>query len=709
MNPSAPRWTAADAFFETALLGLLGSGYLAVVGSGYLDTPTAFVTALGLLARALFVLGWLRFDFSAQAVNWLTLAYVAFYPVDYFYVSRDFLTATVHLVFFLAVVKILTAKTERDYFYVKVIAFLELLAASVLSSSANYFVFLALFLTFGVGTFAASEMRRSAARTDSVVRSGQRGLNMRLLGLTVFTVGGILVLTASLFFLLPRTARAAFQRLVPQRFHVPGFSNEVTLGQIGELKLRNTAILHARILTGNAVAPHGLKWRGAALTQFDGKRWFNETNSTEVLRVEGGVLRLSSIEDTLRRARRISYEVAMQESTSDALFLAGSPETIQIGVSLVIRTPANTFRLFGPADQLRYRVYALLETDGDPRYLGGSLSAEERMVNLRLPPLDRRIAELARQVTAGYESEADRARVLEVYLRKTYPYTTELPQVETADPVADFLFHRKKGHCEYFASAHAVMLRSIGIPARVATGFQSGVFNPLSGWYLVRASDAHSWVEVWLKGKGWTTFDPTPPDPNPPGMTLSMKLQLYADALQVFWQDWVLSYDMERQLNLAAKVEQSSRNFQLRWFEGAVNDWVKRLKKSADSAKQYAWLAVFAVAFLTAAIFFGPALWKQVRTAFRVQQVRRGQVTASDATLLYGKMLDLLHQRGIEKPAWVTPLEFAVTVKDPRAAALVGEFTDVYNSLRYGNDRAAAPRLVALLDEMRQTLLARRG
>lgn len=709
MTPSAQRWTAADAFFEIALLGLLGSGYLAVLGSGYLDTTTAVATATGLVLRALFVLGWVQFDLSERSVTRWTLAYVAFYPLDYFYISHDFLTATVHLVFFLAVVKILTARTERDFFYVKIIAFLELLAASVLSSSANYFLFLALFLFFGVGTFTASEMRRSAARTDSVVRAGQRHLNLRLLGVTIFAVGGILTLTASLFFLLPRTARAAFQRLVPQRYHVPGFSNEVTLGQIGELKMRNTAVMHARILTGNEMAPHGLKWRGAALTQFDGKRWFNETNSTEVLRVEGGVLRISSLEDTLRRARRISYEVVMQESTSDAVFLAGSPETIQIGVPLVIRTPANTFRLFGPADQLRYRVYALLETDGDPKYMGAALTPEERMVNLRLPALDARIAELAKQVTTGLESDADRARALEVYLRNAFPYTTELPQVETTDPVADFLFRRRKGHCEYFASALAVMLRSVGIPARVATGFQSGVFNPLSGWYLIRASDAHSWVEVWLKGKGWSTFDPTPPDPNPPGQTLSMRLQLYADALQVFWQDWVLSYDIERQLNLAARVEQSSRSFQLRWFEGAVADWAKRAKAGVDSAKEHAWQAVLAVAILTVAFLFGPAVYRHARTALRVERVRRGQVSASDATLLYRRMLDMLHQKGIEKPAWITPCEFAGTVKDPQAAALVGEFTDLYNALRFGNSHTAAPRLVALLDELEKALLARQS
>ena len=81
-----------------------------------------------------------------------------------------------------------------------------------------------------------------------------------------------------------------------------------------------------------------------------------------------------------------------------------------------------------------------------------------------------------------------------------------------ADPLAYFLFERKKGHCEYFASSMAVMLRTLGIPSRVVTGFQSGVYNPMTGWQVIRASDAHSWVEAWIDGRGWTTFDPTPFD-----------------------------------------------------------------------------------------------------------------------------------------------------------------------------------------------------
>jgi len=695
----APRWTAANRFFEYSLLGMLLSGYLAVAGSGYLDLPTAVLAALGLLARAFMVAGWLNWDLPQRRVTQLTLVYICFYPADWLYLSLDFLTATVHLVFFLAIVKTLTAATDRDYLYLKTIAFLQLLAASILSSSANYFLFLALFLLFGAATFAGSEIRRSANHSPVVVRTGQKGFGPRLAGLTVFTFAGILVLAGSLFFLLPRTARAAFQRFIPQRYYLPGFSGEVTLGQIGELKMRNTPVMHVRL--SEEARPMYLKWRGAALTLFDGKRWYNPANGSEMLRVERGVLRLAPIEQQLLRGRRISYEIVMQEATSDALFFAGIPESIRIFVPLLLRTPSETYRLgFGATDRLRYSASSLLETDGDPRYKGAELAPAFRGANLRLPEMDPRTVSLARDLTEHYLTDSDRARRLESWLRESFGYTAELPQQEVSDPIADFLFHRKMGHCEYFASSLAVMLRSIGIPARVITGFQSGVYNPVSGWYLIRASDAHSWVEAWLGGKGWTTLDPTPPDPNPVGVSYWSRVQFYVDALEVFWQDWVLGYDLDRQFSLVARLEESTHKLRFRWMERltalsldagglGLSDWKKHAKWLA------AGLAIAALVLLVA-----PFLRNRWSAAERVRRVQRGLASSSDATLLYRRMLAVLRRRGIEKPAWLTPSEFARIVPDPRYASLIAEFTVAYNDLRFGLRTDAAIRMVDLLDEL---------
>src|SRR5580704_11330184 len=126
-SPTIASPKVVERFFEFSLLGMLAAGYFAVVGSGYLDWPTATLTLIGLCLRALMVAGIIDFEFSNRFVAVITLLYFGFWPVDYFFVSTSVLTATVHLVCFLAVLKILTAKTNRDYTYIKMIAVLELL------------------------------------------------------------------------------------------------------------------------------------------------------------------------------------------------------------------------------------------------------------------------------------------------------------------------------------------------------------------------------------------------------------------------------------------------------------------------------------------------------------------------------------------------------------------------------------------------------
>src|SRR5580658_2310177 len=285
-------FSPVDQFFELSLLGLLGSGFLAVAGSGYLDAPTLVLTAAALIIRALIVAGVVHFDPPPAIVTALTLAYIGFYPIDYFFVSRAFIPAAIHLVFFVAVVKILTARTNRDYLFLKVIAFLELLAACIVSASFNFFVFLLLFLVLGVATFASSEIRQSRKRGDSPTRISGAGVTARLVGVVLSVSLAILLITAVLFFFLPRTARAAFQHLVSHRYHLAGFSNHVMLGEIGEIKQENVPVMHVKMdrPEDRALA---LKWRGAALSEFNGRAWFNRPAPGRILQPErGGLLRL---------------------------------------------------------------------------------------------------------------------------------------------------------------------------------------------------------------------------------------------------------------------------------------------------------------------------------------------------------------------------------------------------------------------------------
>src|ERR671920_257850 len=118
---------------------------------------------------------------------------------------------------------------------------------------------------------------------------------------------------------------------------------------------------------------------------------------------------------------------------------------------------------------------------------------------------------LASRLTEGTTNPYGAVLKMNQYLKETYPYDLSIPpQNREMDAVEYFLFEQRRGYCEQFSSSLAVMARSLGIPARVATGYAPGEYNPFTGYYDVRASDAHAWVEVYFPGYGWSTFDPTP-------------------------------------------------------------------------------------------------------------------------------------------------------------------------------------------------------
>ncbi len=626
----------------------------------------------------------------------LTLVYVGFFPLDYFFLSRAFIQATVHLVFFLAVIQILTSRTNRDYFFMAMIAFLELLAAAILSTNSNFFLFLALYLLFAMAAFTSAEIRRSMQKQLTLARSGLRHFSPRLATLTAIITVGILGLTAGLFFMLPRTADAALRRLVSKRFYLPGFSNQVTLGEIGEIKTTSRPVMHVHFADGRA--PDNLKWRGATLSDFNGRAWFEPSSDPRWIRaVAKGVFQLAN--DQLRRhmGRSTSYRISLNSIDSDVLFFAGRPEIVYVKQLSLMARPDGSFRLgHPPPDGFFYDVYGWLGDAGGAEEFFGT---RERRQYLSLPAIDPRIPTLAKAVVRGVADDEERAQAVAHYLRGNYGYTLELPSHEVADPLAHFLFTRKKGHCEYFASAMAVMLRTLGIPSRLVTGFQSGVFNPLTELYVIRASDAHSWVEAWFPGRGWVTFDPTPPDPNPGANALLLKLSLYADAVETFWQEWVVSYDLGHQATLADRMEQASRRVSLRWLDRMLDvggEW-----KSARSwvvRTGLWWLLGIACAVL--GVWAAPRIWRAWRMRLGLWRLRRGRVSVADATLLYGRMLKLLKRRGYEKPGWFTPYEFACSLPPSEIGMLVVQFTSAYNALRFGGQAEAAPRLSMLLEKL---------
>jgi hypothetical protein len=249
------------------------------------------------------------------------------------------------------------------------------------------------------------------------------------------------------------------------------------------------------------------------------------------------------------------------------------------------------------------------------------------------------------------------------------------------DPLSDFLFNVQSGHCEYFSTAMAVMLRTHGIAARVVNGFLPGEYNETSGAYTVRQSDAHSWVEVYFPStRSWVTFDPTPSigraEPVRTGITA--QLHKYVEALELLWFQYVVGYDKQEQRSLASSIH--NRVFDYGRFASSLLATVRSYLTTKTLAVV---MAVLGVALLLLTIIFGRRFWRLV--------FRRGVVTGDEETTyssveFYERLLSAMEQRGLSREKHLTPLEFANTLGAGPAMMI----TRAYNRVRFGGQRLSA-------------------
>ncbi len=381
---------------------------------------------------------------------------------------------------------------------------------------------------------------------------------------------------------------------------------------------------------------------------------------------------------------------------------------------LAIDSTGSIFNPFHNFSRMSYEGVSLTpaNTAADLRSAPTVYPDSLRETYLQLPPLDPRIPALAQQITAKLTTPFDKASAIAAYLRNNYAYSLDLSGTpRNADPLPYFLFTRRAGHCEYFASAMTVMLRSLGIPARYINGFLPGEFNDVGSDYVIRASDAHSWVEVYFPGYGWITFDPTPPA-DEPTKNWSARLGEYWDWFQLTWYEWIINYDFAHQFQLAHDVGRTSRSWteELRARWGAARyDAVQRMLKAQTRFLQWPHhtpLAAALLVALAALIALGTAR-KRLRTAWQLRK-RHGQLSPHIATLHYQEMLQLLERRGLRKSAAQTPLEFATSIGPAEIAAPVAQLTSLYQSARFGNQSAQLEQISPLLRSIREALRSTR-
>ncbi len=238
----------------------------------------------------------------------------------------------------------------------------------------------------------------------------------------------------------------------------------------------------------------------------------------------------------------------------------------------------------------------------------------------------------------------------------------------------------------------------------MVNGFRGGEYNDLTGSYIVRERDAHSWVEAYFPEFGWVAFDPTPAGPAVTSSTGWARLGLYVDAAREMWREWIINYDFSHQVRLSNEITNTTYNVQSTfrvWLWRQYRALVERMavaqrRMQRMSAGEMA-LACILLGLLLA-LPFAPKAWNTARQA----RLRRNpkQAPKSAASFWYLRMLKRLARRGIRKTPAQTPAEFASSIGDPGVRKDVVVFTQHYERARFAASVEDAQRLPELYEEM---------
>ena len=461
--------------------------------------------------------------------------------------------------------QLIDARPRRTEFLLVALALFQVILASNLTDSVFFTPLLIAFLFAAAWTLMVHTLRADAAEAGDR-RGANRALTPSLFRVTLLASSASVAIALVLFLLLPRLHSSVLQ--VPslgQGFATSGFSDQVSLGDIGRIRKDPTVVLRVETLEGEAPSAANAYWRGLAFDHFDGKTW-SVTPPTKT-RLPGSAEIGIRLEDS-RSPTSLVQRILREPVQGGVLFGMGVPQELQGSVIGLERDVNGGLYAAGQADdRLRYSVASRqirwsdeqLRTDVavPPKQNRGAIPKREGAADryLQLPELSDAVAALARAITEGAGTDAERVRALEQYLLKNGRYSDTPPVIESGaegSPLEAFLFDAMEAHCEYYASALVVLARSVGIPARLVNGFAGGRENPIGGFVELSRSHAHAWVEVHYERAGWVRYDATPPDLRQraeDALAFDDRIRQFASAMEHWWFQRVVGFDRSDQMS----------------------------------------------------------------------------------------------------------------------------------------------------------------
>ena len=626
----------------------------------------------------------------------------------------------------LTAIKLLQKKSDRDWIFLYLMAFFEVLLAAGLSISGLYFISFLLYLLVMTCAIIAFEIRKTSRAVERKIAGSvadkkneisESSMTMRIRrvpSMSIALIIFIIALAMPLFFLLPRVGGAGFggdQRGTA----VSGFSDRVELGSFGRIVENDSVVMRVKFDEGPAIT-NDLYFRGVALDTFDNKAWSRSKGfSGPPITQQGG--ETIPLNKSSGRGALFDQTIYLEPLNTPVLFGLPKVVGIQGNFDMLNLDSYGSISHMRRPERISYKVLSDRSVPTSDKLRADETPYSADLQNYRSLPraVDERIAELASQITVQDKNRYDKAKQIETYLQSNFGYTLD-QKASGPQPLSDFLFNVREGHCEYFASAMAIMLRTQGIATRIVNGFHGGEYNETAGMTIVRQRHAHAWVEVYFPGEdAWVTFDPTPFAGQPGGggaaQGIAGTFGRYVEALEAIWIQYFVAFDDQEQRSLGHAVKSGFLDYQSRisTYLGVTRDlaseWLARVR--GDKGLQASLTAiVYAAAILIGSVLGITVIFWLFKKIIRLGIWRRLATrlfSKGEASLVvfYEQMVDILRTRGFSRESFQTPLEFAYAVNMPEAITI----TEKYQRVRFGGQdltREEAAQVENMLERLKK-------
>lgn len=604
----------------------------------------------------------------------------------------------------LAAVKLLQKKSDRDWIFLYLMSFFEVLLAAGLSISPLYLASFLLYILLIMCSIIAFEIRKTSRVIERKIigaaakngnDSSESSFAMPIRRLPTASFALILFMAAlalPIFFVLPRDGGAGFGGGQSGLSTSSGFSDVVRLGGIGRIQESDEIVMRVKLDSGTVES--GLYFRGVALDTFDNQSW-SKSKPGPIQRTKNEDREVVQLDFATSRETLLIQTIFLEPMDTPILFAVPRAVGIQGSFSVLEKDAYGSLSFPRDFERISYKVISDRSSPPANRLRLDDQPYTAEVQNYRdLPPIyDIRIAELAEQITAKSTGRYEKARDIEAYLQTKFGYTLE-QKAGGREPLSDFLFNVREGHCEYFATAMAVMLRTQGIATRIVNGFHGGEYNDTADVTVVRQRNAHSWVEVYFpQENAWVTFDPTPVSGQiAPALNVGFAgtFTKYIEALDAIWIQYFVAFDDQGQQSLARSMRNGLADYkhQISTFLGnlqaVISEWWTDVR--GDKGLQTSLVAIaYGVATVAGLVIgiiilawisrklFALSVWRKIWD--RIFRRKHASIVE-----FYDRMQEILSARGFVREPHQTPLEFAFGVGLPEAETI----TDKYHRVRFG-------------------------